>query len=83
MSGILRVWTGDFGLPSFDPDCLQIMAYAKINKCKVKTEYGRLPYWRKIPSFVDAAGHSYSNVGTILNALREIVKFEDPCHWES
>lgn len=49
-AGRLRVWPGDYGVPSADPYSLQVLTYAKINRSDVRIEYGRMPHWLPIPS---------------------------------
>lgn len=49
-AGRLRVWPGDYGVPSAEPYSLQVLTYAKINRADVRIDYGRMPQWLPIPS---------------------------------
>ncbi|XP_015435763.1 PREDICTED: metaxin-1 isoform X2 [Dufourea novaeangliae] len=59
----LNVWPGDWGLPSLDLECLQVLVYAKFNGINVKVNYtnpynapyGRLPVLQTDMSKLDTA----------------------------
>ncbi|XP_076634745.1 metaxin-1 isoform X1 [Colletes latitarsis] len=69
----LSVWKGDWGLPSVDTDCLQVLVYAKFNGISLKVNTtgnlfnapnGRLPVLRCSSGTLDT-------VEEIINYLRE------------
>lgn len=41
----LYIWGGDWGLPSVDLDCLQVMAYAKFSGVPLQTTVTNNPFW--------------------------------------
>ncbi|KAF2883451.1 hypothetical protein ILUMI_22718 [Ignelater luminosus] len=47
---VVRVWEGDFGVPSVDPFCLYLMTMLKVRKVNVTFENACMPSWRSIPS---------------------------------
>ncbi|XP_076226542.1 metaxin-1 isoform X4 [Nomia melanderi] len=60
----LDVWKGDWGLPSVDVECLQVLVYAKFNGIPIKvntsgnpfnTPHGRLPVLRTTDGRFDTA----------------------------
>nr|CAD7200573.1 unnamed protein product [Timema douglasi] len=50
----LDVWAGDWGLPSIDLHCLQVMAYSKFSGVPIQTHVTNNPFWSpsgKLPVF--------------------------------
>ncbi|KAF2895938.1 hypothetical protein ILUMI_10237 [Ignelater luminosus] len=47
---ILRVWENDFGVPSVDPECLQLMLLFKMHGVNVVVHQAYCPLWLDIPS---------------------------------
>ncbi|GAB6018944.1 hypothetical protein CHUAL_000590 [Chamberlinius hualienensis] len=41
----LQIWKGDWGLPSVDLNCLQVMAYAKFSGAPIKLKKTNNPWW--------------------------------------
>lgn len=73
-SGRLRVWPGDFGVPSADPYSLQVLTYAKINVADVRVEYGRVPQWMPIPS-IEYQGIVVKRIPDIFTTVRVFVSY--------
>ncbi|XP_076656015.1 metaxin-1 [Halictus rubicundus] len=74
----LDIWKSDYGLPSFDMECLQVLVYAKFNGIPVKvnasnnpfsTPHGRLPVLRTSNSKFDT--------------VREIILYFKQKNWNS
>jgi metaxin len=62
----LDIWSGDWGLPSIDFSCLQILSYCRFSGVPVKTNQRNNPFWSSLPSF------RHTNVK--LNKLSEVIQ---------
>ena len=47
----LSVWSGDWGLPSIDYKCLQMLAFCRFSGVPLKTNETNNPIWNRLPSF--------------------------------
>lgn len=63
----LNVWSGDWGLPSIDHKCLQMMAFCRFSGVPIKTNEVNNPLWTRLPSFVHKK--------TSLSDLKEVVNY--------
>lgn len=63
----LNVWSGDWGLPSIDYKCLQMLAFCRFSGVPIKTNFTNNPIWTQLPSFVHKS--------TKLSELRQIVNY--------
>ncbi|CAH1796960.1 unnamed protein product [Owenia fusiformis] len=75
MSGgkCLRIWSGDWDLPSVDYNCLAAMAYCKFTETPVTFQGTNNPFWSKtggLPVLKHEGGSEY-NLTDIINFLRK------------
>ncbi|CAG2121356.1 unnamed protein product, partial [Medioppia subpectinata] len=47
----LNVWSGDWGLPSIDFKCLQMLAFCRFSGLPLKINATNNPLWTSLPSF--------------------------------
>ncbi|XP_053976637.1 metaxin-1 isoform X1 [Hylaeus volcanicus] len=69
----LSVWKGDWGLPSIDVECLQILAYAKFNGISLKVNTSGNPFNAlngRLPVLKSSSG-TFDTVKEIVQYFRE------------
>ncbi|XP_018325965.1 metaxin-1-like [Agrilus planipennis] len=68
---ILRIWEGDFGVPTIDPDSLRIWTYLKINKIEFDVEVCSFPFLKPIPSLI-VGSKIFNGIKTIWDKLQRM-----------
>lgn len=69
----LDIWDGDWGLPSVDLHCLEVMAYAKFSGVRLVTKVTNNPFWTpngELPVFRHGS-HVFATFVEIANYLRK------------
>lgn len=67
----LNIWKGDWGLPSIDPSCLEILAYAKFSGAPLKVSEIRRPWFTSLPSLRHGPSTRLTKFEDIMAHLRK------------
>ncbi|XP_064474392.1 metaxin-1-like isoform X2 [Ornithodoros turicata] len=67
----LNIWKGDWGLPSIDSSCLEVLAYAKFSGAPLKVYEIRRPWFGRLPSLRHGPATRLTRFEDILSYLRK------------
>ncbi|KAK9308849.1 hypothetical protein QLX08_001270 [Tetragonisca angustula] len=66
----LTIWKGDWGLPSVDTECLQVLVYAKFNGIPLKVNAVGNPFNSNLP-ILKYNNYTFTKVKDIIEVFRE------------